>query len=85
MARRSGGRWLAAALLALSAAGTRSAHAQQAAPTPAPAAIALGQMAPDFALPGATRYGSLAAPVKLSDFRGQTVVIAFFYKARTKG
>ena len=85
MARRTGGRWLAAALLALAAAGTRPAHAQQAPPTPAPAAIAVGQTAPDFELPGATRYGSLAAPVKLSDFRGQTVVIAFFYNARTKG
>ena len=42
-------------------------------------------MAPDFSLPGATRYGLLAAPVKLSDFRGKTVVIAFFYVARTKG
>jgi cytochrome oxidase Cu insertion factor (SCO1/SenC/PrrC family) len=88
MARRSGGTWSAAILLALAiaSAGTRSAHAQAAAsPAPAPAAIAVGSTAPDFALPGATRYGSLAAPVKLSDFRGQTVVIAFFYKARTKG
>jgi peroxiredoxin len=42
-------------------------------------------MAPDFSLRGATRYGLLASPVKLSDFRGKTVVIAFFYQARTKG
>jgi peroxiredoxin Q/BCP len=42
-------------------------------------------MAPDFTLPGATRYGLLAKPVKLSEFRGQTVVLAFFPKARTKG
>ena len=41
--------------------------------------------APDFALPGATRYGLLRDPVRLSDFRGSTVVIAFFYQARTKG
>jgi peroxiredoxin len=26
-----------------------------------------------------------AQPVHLQDLRGQTVVIAFFYKARTKG
>jgi thioredoxin-dependent peroxiredoxin len=45
----------------------------------------VGQLAPDFSLPGATRYGLLASPVKLSDFRGKTVVVAFFYKARTKG
>jgi peroxiredoxin len=42
-------------------------------------------MAPEFSLPGATRYGLLSSPVKLSDFRGKTVVIAFFYQARTKG
>ena len=42
-------------------------------------------MAPDFALPGATRYGRLRDPVRLSDFRGKTVVLAFFYRARTKG
>ena len=42
-------------------------------------------MAPDFTLPGATRYGLLQNPVRLSDFRGQTVVLAFFPKARTKG
>jgi thioredoxin-dependent peroxiredoxin len=47
--------------------------------------LAVGQTAPDFSAPGATRYGLLRDPVKLSDFRGQTVVLAFFYKARTKG
>jgi peroxiredoxin Q/BCP len=45
----------------------------------------VGDMAPDFSLPGATRYGELKAPVKLSDFRGQTVVLAFFPGARTPG
>jgi peroxiredoxin Q/BCP len=45
----------------------------------------VGTMAPDFNLPGATRYGVLRDPVKLSDFRGKTVVLAFFYRARTKG
>lgn len=45
----------------------------------------VGAMAPDFALPGATRYGLLKDSVHLSDFRGKTVVLAFFYKARTKG
>jgi peroxiredoxin Q/BCP len=42
-------------------------------------------MAPDFAIAGATRYGLLRDPVRLSDFRGETVVLAFFPKARTKG
>jgi peroxiredoxin Q/BCP len=61
-----------------------AAHAQQPAAAPAPV-ITVGAMAPDFELRGATRYGLLANPVRLSDYRGQTVVIAFFYKARTKG
>jgi hypothetical protein len=59
--------------------------AAQAAPDAAPTPPAVGQVAPDFSLPGATRYGLLASPMKLSDFRGKTVVIAFFYVARTKG
>ena len=42
-------------------------------------------MAPDFELAGATRYGLLKTPVRLSDYRGRTVVLAFFFKARTKG
>ena len=62
------------------------ARAQQPAPAPAPApVITVGSVAPDFSLRGATRYGLLENPVRLSDYRGQTVVIAFFYKARTKG
>jgi len=48
-------------------------------------ALEVGATAPDFTLPGATRYGVLKAPVRLSDFKGKTVVLAFFYKARTKG
>jgi peroxiredoxin Q/BCP len=55
---------------------------QPAAPAPE---LAVGAEAPDFTLPGATRYGVLKAPVHLSDFKGKTVVLAFFYKARTKG
>lgn len=51
----------------------------------APAVPAVGAVAPDFTLPGATRYGALASPVRLSDFRGKTVVLAFFFQARTKG
>lgn len=47
--------------------------------------LAVGEMAPDFALPGATRYGLLKDPVRLSDYRGKTVVLAFFYRVRTPG
>jgi peroxiredoxin Q/BCP len=56
--------------------------------TPAPAdhpPLEIGAIAPDFELPGATRYGVLDRPVKLSDYKGETVVLAFFFKARTKG
>jgi peroxiredoxin len=42
-------------------------------------------MAPDFEFTGITRYGALSAKKKLSDYHGQTVVLAFFPKARTKG
>jgi peroxiredoxin len=45
----------------------------------------VGDAAPDFSLPGGTRYGVLKNPVHLADYRGQTVVLAFFYQARTKG
>jgi cytochrome oxidase Cu insertion factor (SCO1/SenC/PrrC family) len=63
-----------------------SALAQATVPlTPTRAGPQVGQVAPDFTLPGATRYGLLGTPVRLSDFRGKTVVLAFFYQARTKG
>ena len=52
---------------------------------PAPPALEVGAVAPDFALPGATRFGTLKNPVRLSDFKGKTVVLAFFFKARTRG
>jgi hypothetical protein len=47
--------------------------------------LEVGQMAPDFALPGATRYGLLEEPVRLSDYEGKTVVLAFFFRVRTRG
>ncbi len=47
--------------------------------------LEIGASAPDFSLPGATRYGVLGKPVRLSDFKGKTVMLAFFYKARTGG
>ena len=47
--------------------------------------LQIGAVAPDFSMKGATRYGVLQNPVRLSDFKGKTVVLAFFYKARTSG
>ena len=45
----------------------------------------VGDMAPDFSLPGASKAGVTEKALRLADFRGQTVVISFFPKARTKG
>ena len=45
----------------------------------------VGDVAPDFTFTGITRYGILRDAVKLSDLRGQTVVLAFFPGARTPG
>ena len=50
-----------------------------------PTSPGVNDVAPDFTLNGATRYGLLKTPVRLSDYRGRTVVLAFFYQARTKG
>jgi peroxiredoxin Q/BCP len=47
--------------------------------------LSVGQDAPDIQVMGATRYGVLSEPVKLSQFRGETVVLAFFFRARTGG
>lgn len=52
---------------------------------PSPPALEVGAVAPDFAIPGGTRYGTLRGPVRLSDYKGKTVVLAFFFKARTRG
>jgi thioredoxin-dependent peroxiredoxin len=47
--------------------------------------LEIGAVAPDFSLIGATKDGVIKDSVRLSDFRGETVVLAFFFKARTKG
>ena len=58
--------------------------------SPAPAQevsdfLSVGEVAPDIELKGATRHGVLAKSVSLSDLRGETIVLAFFFKARTGG
>ncbi len=45
----------------------------------------VGQQAPDFSAPASTRYGLLKQPLHLADLRGETVVLAFFPRSRTKG
>ena len=42
----------------------------------APAGPGVGDMAPDFTITGVTRHGTLRDPIRLSDYRGQTVVLA---------
>jgi hypothetical protein len=68
--------------LALSLAGVPAILAAQKPSTPP---LEIGAVAPAFTMNGATRYGVLARPIHLSDFKGKTVVLAFFYKARTGG
>lgn len=50
-----------------------------------PPPIEVGAVAPDFTLPGATRYGVLQEEINLRDYAGKTVVLAFFFRARTRG
>ena len=76
------GGFLAAAMMVFP--GSRVCGQQPAAPAPE-VGPKVGEMAPDFAFTGITRYGKLANTQKLSDLRGQTVVLAFFPQARTRG
>lgn len=69
----------AALLLAVSAA---AAGAQQPAP---PAVSMVGQKAPDFTLRVANKDGFQSKPFVLSEHLGETVVLAFFFAARTRG
>ena len=67
-----------AAMLALVPAYGRAQQAAEVGPK-------VGDMAPDFQLVGATSYGILRDQIKLENYRGNTVVLAFFFKARTRG
>ncbi len=74
---------LAAAGLVAAAPAARAQNPAAAAPNPP--VLDTGVVAPDFTLPGATRFGVLRDPVRLSDFHGKTVVLSFFVRARTRG
>ena len=81
--RRS--RLLAFAALALAMpAAAQNPAAAPPAPPPQPPMLDVGTAAPDFSAPGANKDGLLKS-VSLSQYKGKTVVIAFFYQARTKG
>lgn len=47
--------------------------------------LSVGTAAPDFSIPGATRHGILRDQIQLSDYAGNTVVLVFFFRARTRG
>jgi hypothetical protein len=76
-------KWLAAMGLLT---GAPLAAQQPPAAPPAPAAVplAVGADAPLFSLMGGTRTGVIG-PVSPADFQDKTLVIAFFFRARTSG
>ena len=71
--------------LAAVAVSAQGLFAQTTTPPQTTEPLAVGAMAPEFSLAGATRYGVLDQPINLSDFKGKTVVVAFFPRARTRG
>jgi len=73
------------AALAVSALAVTAGAQQPATAVTKTAPPVLGAMAPDFSLHGATRYGVLQQHANLSDYKGKTVVLAFFFQARTRG
>jgi len=76
-------------LTGVSLAAPLSLASQQPAPPPAPppeaTPLAVGADAEDFTLSAATLDGVSATPIRLRDLRDQTVVIAFFFRARSSG
>jgi thioredoxin-dependent peroxiredoxin len=76
-------RFLTAGVALILAASSMSA--QQPAGAPAESHPPVGAIAPDFSFIPSTREGVAAAAMRLSDLRGQTVVLAFFPRARTRG
>jgi peroxiredoxin Q/BCP len=77
---------IAGSALALAATfGSAVVHAQGAPATAAPALLTVGDAAPDFTIRTVTAAGLTAKPFRLSEHKGETVVLAFFPKARTSG
>lgn len=66
------------------AAVSASTVSAQGAPAPMPT-LKVGDMAPDFTVTSVTAAGVDAKPFKLSEHKGETVILAFFPKARTSG
>ena len=70
---------------ALAVAAPAAAQQTPAATPDNPPPLEVGAIAPDFSLPGATRHGVLRDQINLRDYAGKTVVLAFFFRARTRG
>lgn len=70
------------AVLLVSLAGAQ--QPTQSAPAPALPIPDVGSVAPDFDFAPITKDG-IQKPTKLSALKGQTVVVWFFFKARTRG
>lgn len=50
-----------------------------------PAPLKVGDAAPDFTVTTVTAAGITSKPFRLSEHKGETVILAFFPKARTRG
>lgn len=74
-------RWLTTGLLAgtLTAFGAAPGSAQEI------DLMDVGEMAPDIEFVGASADGVMEGTRRLSEYRGETVVLAFFFRARTRG
>jgi peroxiredoxin Q/BCP len=57
----------------------------QGSPAPAPTPLKVGDMAPDFTVTWVSSAGVEKKPFKLSEHKGETIILAFFPKARTSG
>lgn len=75
-------RALAATVASVALFGPSSVSAQA---KPGEGELAVGSAAPDFSIEAVNASGVLAKPFKLSEHKGETVVLAFFPKARTTG
>ena len=76
---------LSAQTPATTAPATQAPAVQQPAPPPPPAEVDIGKIAPDFTMEFADSTGPVPKPVKLSDYRGKVVVLAFYPLDRSTG
>jgi hypothetical protein len=76
---------IVSALVLTAALGVPAAAVGQEQQPDMPPPLEVGAVAPDFTIPGATRHGVLQEEISLRDYAGRTVVLAFFFRARTRG